>query len=211
VIEVKLLPQNQAELNAQWTARLKIIFSDYIIGESDTRLPEALNLALHKKGLILTTAESCTGGAIAAAVTSEPGSSSVFHGGFVTYSNDIKHSMLGVGQETLFNHGAVSEQVVLEMAAGALKQAKADVAIAISGIAGPDGGTKEKPVGLVWMAWGFEGDLRARRFFLPVGRKAFQRTAAAIAIDLVRREVLGLDTNVDYFSELKRQGSKLKK
>ena len=210
VIEVKLITQNHAELNAFWTEKFRALFADYIIGKDDTTLPEALNLALKDNGLILTTAESCTGGAIASSVTSEPGSSKVFQGGYVTYSNAIKMSVLGVQEQTLNSHGAVSEEVVIEMAAGALKQSKADIAIAISGIAGPDGGTKEKPVGLVWMAWGSKRNLRARRFFLPVGRKAFQRTATAIAMDLVRREVLGMDTTVDYFSELKRQGSKLK-
>ena len=210
VIEVKLITQNDPALNKLWTQKFQALFADYIIGKDDTSLPQALNLALLDKELVLTTAESCTGGAIAAAVTSEPGSSKVFQGGFVSYSNDIKHSVLGVAEETLGYYGAVSEQVVLEMAAGALKQTKANIAVAISGIAGPDGGTREKPVGLVWMAWGREDGLKARQFFLPVGRRAFQRTATAIAMDLVRREVMGLDTSVDYFSELKRQGSKLK-
>jgi len=109
--------------------------------------------------------------------------------------------------QSLQAHGAVSEAVVREMAAGALQHSGADIALAISGIAGPEGGTPEKPVGTVWMAWGKAGQLQARRFFFPLARLAFQRTATAIAMDLVRREVLGLTTKTDYFSELKKKRS----
>ncbi|WP_413110954.1 CinA family protein [Thaumasiovibrio sp. DFM-14] len=98
----------------------------------------------------LTTAESCTGGGISAAITEIPGSSAWFERGFVTYSNEAKHAMLGVSLGTLSDHGAVSAAVVAEMAAGACREAKADIGIAVSGIAGPDGGSEDKPVGTVW-------------------------------------------------------------
>lgn len=105
------------------------------------------------KGLLLTTAESCTGGEVAQVITSIPGSSNWFERGFVTYSNQAKIEMLGVQAQTLASYGAVSEQTVREMAAGALKYSYADLSLAVTGIAGPGGGTAEKPVGMVWFAW----------------------------------------------------------
>jgi nicotinamide-nucleotide amidase len=109
---------------------------------------------LKAHGLTLTTAESCTGGGVAQAITEISGSSAWFERGFVTYANEAKHEMLGVQQETLAHHGAVSEAVVREMVAGALSHSHAQVALAVSGVAGPSGGTQEKPVGTVWFAWG---------------------------------------------------------
>jgi len=113
---------------------------------------------LKKNNLKVVTAESCTGGWVAKVLTDLPGSSAYFDRGFVTYSNQAKQEMLGVSEETLDTHGAVSEQVVAEMVSGALKKSSADVAIAISGIAGPTGGSKEKPVGTVCFAWQFKGE-----------------------------------------------------
>lgn len=104
-------------------------------------------------GKVVSTAESCTGGLVAGAITSVPGSSAAFETGFVTYSNESKTRLLGVAADTLARHGAVSEAVVREMAAGACRQADADVGVAISGVAGPDGGSPDKPVGTVWLAW----------------------------------------------------------
>lgn len=207
VIEVKLttIGEELTSLNQQWTDKFCAHFSDYVIGRDGLRLTQALNNALVKENKVLCTAESCTGGLIASGITSEAGSSQVFEAGYVVYSNRVKEQTLGVNEQTLIDHGAVSEQVVREMAEGALEKSGADIALAISGIAGPDGGTSEKPVGTVWMAWGAAGTIKARRFFFPVTRLAFQKTAAAIAMDLVRREVLGLTTQTDYFSELKKK------
>ncbi len=112
-----------------------------------------VSVFLKNKNLKLVTAESCTGGWVAKILTDLPGSSDYFDRGFVTYSNQAKQDMLGVSKETLDAYGAVSEQVVAEMVSGALKNSSSDVAIAISGIAGPSGGTKEKPVGTVCFAW----------------------------------------------------------
>lgn len=205
VIEIKIatVGAHNNALNEEWVRRFEARFSDYIIGRDSTRLSQALNRALLESGDKLTVAESCTGGLIASGITSEAGSSEVFEAGYVTYSNTIKQQTLGVRAQTLETHGAVSEAVVLEMAQGALAASGSDIALAISGIAGPDGGSKDKPVGTVWMAWGRAERLQARRFFLPMARQAFQRTATAIAMDLVRRDLLGLATDVDYFSELK--------
>ncbi len=123
--------------------------------------------ALKGRGAMLATAESCTGGWVAQAVTSVAGSSSWFERGFVTYSNRAKQEMLGVAAATLEAHGAVSEEVVREMALGALAHSAAQVSVAITGIAGPEGGTPDKPVGMVWLAWARTGgavDCRVRHY-----------------------------------------------
>jgi nicotinamide-nucleotide amidase len=104
---------------------------------------------------MLVTAESCTGGMIAAAITSRPGSSALFERGFVTYSNESKVELLGVPTDILREHGAVSARTALAMARGALNNSRADIAVSVTGIAGPDGGTAEKPVGLVYIGYGF--------------------------------------------------------
>ena len=117
------------------------------------RLAEEVGAALKSRGLMLATAESCTGGWISEAVTMVPGSSEWFERGFVTYTYISKREMLGVKGATLEKHGAVSEAVVREMAVGALARSHAQVAVAVSGVAGPTGGTPEKPVGFVCFAW----------------------------------------------------------
>jgi nicotinamide-nucleotide amidase len=125
--------------------------------ESLDKLALELGHRLQGAQLMLATAESCTGGWVSKVVTDIPGSSSWFDRGFVTYSNGAKQDMLSVSAEALAAHGAVSEEVVLEMATGALEHSLASVAVAVSGIAGPDGGTEERPVGTVCFAWAFEG------------------------------------------------------
>lgn len=112
---------------------------------------------LKEKGLLLATAESCTGGWVAQVVTSVSGSSEWFDRGFVTYSNEAKREMIGVRAETLDHHGAVSEETAREMAAGALAASRAQIALAITGVAGPTGGTAQKPVGMVCFAWAVRG------------------------------------------------------
>lgn len=116
-------------------------------------LSEKVGQRLLADKLMLVTAESCTGGGIAATITDIAGSSQWFDRGFVTYTNQAKHEMLGVSEQILSSCGAVSEQTVIEMVQGALKKSQADIAVAVSGIAGPGGGSLEKPVGLVWHAW----------------------------------------------------------
>lgn len=108
---------------------------------------------LRRRGWLMACAESCTGGGIAAALTDLAGSSSWFDRGFVTYSNQSKQEMLGVSAQTLARHGAVSRETVLEMATGALLRSGVQLSVAVSGIAGPGGGTPDKPVGTVWLAW----------------------------------------------------------
>ena len=118
--------------------------------------------ALKARKLMLATAESCTGGWVGQVVTMVPGSSQWFDRGFVTYTNDAKRAMLGVRKETLKKFGAVSEQTVREMVDGALSHSKAQVVLAVSGIAGPDGGSPERPVGTVCLAWGMRRGAPAR-------------------------------------------------
>ena len=124
----------------------------YIVGEDCETLAELVHKTLTERGLTLATAESCTGGTIASQLTAQAGASAYFKGGVVAYSNEVKECALGVQHSTLEAHGAVSEETAREMAEGVRKRLGADLAIATTGIAGPDGGTKEKPVGTVWIA-----------------------------------------------------------
>ena len=139
------------------------------------------------RGLKIATAESCTGGLVAAALTEIPGSSDVVDRGFVTYSNEAKHEMLGVPNATLKKFGAVSEQTAVAMAKGALKNSQADFAVAITGIAGPGGGSKRKPVGLVYFAAASrEGRRLARsRRFGKIGRQRVRLRSVAEALALL--------------------------
>jgi nicotinamide-nucleotide amidase len=126
-------------------------------GDTLTTLATLVGTRLKQRGLMLATAESCTGGWVAQAVTAISGSSAWFERGFVTYSNEAKQELLGVRDETLGEFGAVSEETAREMAAGALARSRAQVTLAISGIAGPTGGTQDKPVGTVCFAWARKG------------------------------------------------------
>lgn len=123
------------------------------------KLEEEIGELLKTKKLSLSTAESCTGGGIAALVTSVPGSSEYFKGGIVAYANEVKEELLGVRPETLAAYGAVSRETVVEMAKGAMNRLKTDCAVATSGIAGPGGGTPEQPVGTVWIAAAYKNEI----------------------------------------------------
>lgn len=120
-------------------------------------LVEQLATLLEQKNMMLAVAESCTGGLLAATITHRPGTSKIFDRGFVTYTNDSKMEMLGVPEEILNNHGAVSGECAQAMAEGALKYSRAHLAVSITGIAGPDGGTESKPVGLVYFGYALRG------------------------------------------------------
>jgi nicotinamide-nucleotide amidase len=146
-------------------------------------LAKRIGACLKKRKLKLATAESCTGGWIAQAATSIAGSSDWFDRGFVTYSNEAKRELLGVRASTLSRHGAVSEQTAGEMAAGALRRSRAQVAIAVTGVAGPTGGTKAKPAGTVCFAWSRERRAMAsdtQRF--RGGRDSVRRQSVAFAL-----------------------------
>ena len=160
----------------------------------DTTLDQARSLLalMDAKGMTLATAESCTGGLIAAALTAIAGSSSVVMAGFVTYANDAKHKMVGVRQESLAAHGAVSEEVAREMAEGARDRAGVSLALSCTGIAGPGGATPGKPVGLVFIGCALEGATTiVERHVFPGDRAAVRAATVAAALDLARRSVTG--------------------
>lgn len=162
--------------------------------EAILKLSKALVGELASTGKMVSTAESCTGGWIAKALTDVPGSSQVFAYGIVSYSNGAKESLLGVNGKTLENNGAVSAAVVEEMAAGVLKLSGADIAVAVSGVAGPDGGSKEKPVGTVWFGWairagsGVSTDTERQQF--SGDRDLVRELTVAHALEGVRERML---------------------
>ena len=137
---------------------------DYVIAEADISLEKSILDFMKDRNLTLSVAESCTGGAISQLITQHPGCSAVFMGGAISYSNELKQLILGVLPQTLEQFGAVSEETVKEMAAGAVNKFKSDYSIAVSGIAGPDGGTEDKPVGTVWIAVANADNVITRRF-----------------------------------------------
>ena len=172
--------------------RVRGRIANFIYGEGDASMEEVVAKLLTERHFQLAVAESCTGGLIGHRLTNVPGSSKFFKGDFVTYSNDLKTGLLGVREETLKQYGAVSEECVLEMAAGARERASADLAIATSGVAGPDGGTAEHPVGTVCIALVGDGTQAARRYQLRGTRDWIKILTAQVALDWLRRYALGL-------------------
>jgi len=171
------------------------------LAQSPSSDVEALAALLTQHGYTITTAESCTGGLVAAELTSLAGSSAYFKTGVVSYSNDTKRRLVDVPARALVDHGAVSEEVVIAMAEGARKRDDAHVSIAISGVAGPDGGTREKPVGTVWIAWSIPEQHRhkldAECFQFKGDRMAVRRSAvdAALRGTIARLEAVTITNN----------------
>ena len=162
------------------------LISDYLLVEEDISLESLAGRLLKQYGMTIATAESCTGGRLAAALNSQSGSSAYYMGSVVAYDNTIKEQVLGVQQDTLTYHGAVSEQTVREMAEGVRKLMHTDYAIATSGIAGPTGGTPDKPVGTVWIAWATPKGTEAQCFHFGAAREREQITLRAVTEALVR-------------------------
>ena len=160
-------------------------------GEDVRGKARSLLEACRSRGVRVTTAESCTGGLIAAALTEIAGSSDVFERGFVTYRDEAKAEDLGVSQESLAAHGAVSEAVAREMALGALRRSASEVSVAVTGVAGPGGGSPEKPVGLVHLASASRNGsvVHRRREFGEIGREAVRQATVLAALDLLARAV----------------------
>ena len=152
-------------------------------------LADAFLKACERRKVLVATAESCTGGMIVSLLTDIPGSSSMVDRSFVTYSNDAKMEMLGVSPVTLKAHGAVSEQTAMEMATGALVRSRAGIALSVTGIAGPDGGSDEKPVGLVWFGLALRGrePIAESRIFDNHGRDFIRRETVKHALTIGRR------------------------
>jgi nicotinamide-nucleotide amidase len=168
-------------------AELKPVIGEHLYGEDETDLAEVVLDVSRKRGFRLAVAESCTGGLLGARLTAIPGSSDVFIGGVIAYDDDVKVSALGVDPSTIRAHGAVSEQTAREMAAGIRRAMSSQIGIAITGIAGPGGGTADKPVGLVWTVADIEGRVRASHRIYPGNREEIRQRATQVALDLVRR------------------------
>lgn len=166
---------------------------EYIYAEGEEGLEYALVSALREKGLTLATAESCTGGLVSQRITQVPGSSEVFGFGFCTYANEAKHRLLGVSEATLATVGAVSRQTAAQMALGAARVSGADIAVSLTGIAGPGGGTAEKPVGLVYVGAARGDEVYVAKLLLGNrDRQSIRISAANRALDYARRLALGL-------------------
>ncbi len=164
-----------------------------VVSADGAGIEEWLVDTLSRRGLTVSTAESCSGGLLASRITDAPGSSAVFRRGFVTYSNEAKTELLGVPAESIARHGAVSREVSTAMAEGAKEKAGSDYALALTGIAGPGGGTPEKPVGLVFISLARPGGgtiCREARF--PADRTTFKQLATQAALDMLRRDLMGL-------------------
>ncbi|MFT7430464.1 MAG: nicotinamide-nucleotide amidase, partial [Colwellia sp.] len=204
LIELKLTVEKNEYLSIKvdLIQKIKTLLNDHIIEEIKDKpysLAELVLQLCQQKNLKITTAESCTGGLIASEITKVSGSSSSFEAGFVTYSNNMKSKLLHVDENILEQYGAVSEQTVIAMAEGALSIAGADLVIAVSGIAGPTGGSKEKPVGSVWIAWGNKDKIHTKYFCIKANRENFQRMVAARSLDLIRRLLIESSQTPLYF------------
>lgn len=163
-------------------------FADQLVSDDGAILEEVVVRLLKEQGKSVSTAESCTGGLIATRLTDVSGASEVFRYGFVTYANEAKRDLIGVSWDDLLEHGAVSEPVARQMAEGALRVGGADVAVSVTGIAGPTGGTEAKPVGTVFLGLAVKGrETQVVKQFHPWGRDAFKRQVSQAALNLVRR------------------------
>jgi nicotinamide-nucleotide amidase len=186
--------ENKTQLESLVQKKLEEVLpliKGYVYGYDEETLPEVLGKLLREKNKTVSIAESCTGGMIAEMITSVPGSSDYFPGSIVTYSNEIKINELGVKKETLDKYGAVSEETVLQMAEGVRKKFKTDYSISVSGIAGPGGGTEEKPVGTVWLAVaGAEGSF-AKKFQFGDNRGRNIERSAITGLAMLRKFILG--------------------
>lgn len=165
------------------------IIGPVVFGHEAQTLEEVIGIRLREMGATLATAESCTGGYLSHLITSVAGSSDYFMGGIVSYANQAKEHLLGVDSEALRNHGAVSKEVVMQMARGAQLKFGTTYALATSGVAGPGGGSEEKPVGTVWIATATPDGVKAKKFNFGNSRQRNIRKAALMALDLLRKEI----------------------
>jgi nicotinamide-nucleotide amidase len=209
LLEIKLTTnESYGQHNKQqYIDQLYQLFGDHIIAQvvnTPCSLAETVVKLLKNNNKSITLAESCTGGGIASMLTKVSGASSVFQAGFVTYSNSIKEQVLGVNHHTLKNYGAVSQETVIEMAQGALMNTGSDLVISVSGIAGPTGGTPEKPVGTVWISWGSKDNLQSQCLLISTPRSQFQYYVANIGLDLIRRLLISSKEIPKYIREYAR-------
>jgi nicotinamide-nucleotide amidase len=186
-VTAKGLPRERAEpLVRKAIEKLRTKVAAYVYGEDEVDLAAVVLDKCRSLGITLAVAESCTGGMLGERLTNVPGSSDVFLGGVIAYHNDVKRDSLGVRADDIERYGAVSEQVALLMAAGVRERLKAKIGVSITGVAGPGGGSPEKPVGLVWVAVQY-ADGRTRRLHLPGDRNEIRQRATQAALEMVRR------------------------
>ncbi|HYK11125.1 MAG TPA: competence/damage-inducible protein A [Gemmatimonadales bacterium] len=185
-----VVPEEADRLLASGGDRLKKELGDHYYGEEETLLAATVIDILKSKSKTVAVAESCTGGMVGARLTAIPGASAVFVGGVVGYDDNVKREQLGVPSEVLEQHGAVSEESARAMAAGAARVFKTSCAIAVTGVAGPGGGTPEKPVGTVWLAVLVDGNTTAVKRTFPGSREEIRARSAQTALDLLRRRFL---------------------
>ena len=170
--------------------QLKILTKDYLVTDVDDALPVVIGKLLKSKNKTVSTAESCTGGYIAHLITTIPGSSKYYNGSIISYSNNIKETLLGVKENTLNTYGAVSEETAIEMLKGLLSKLNTDYGVAVSGIMGPDGGTVGKPVGTVWMAVGNKENYQTQRISLRFKRERNIEVTAMMALNFLRKFIV---------------------
>ena len=170
--------------------QLKILTKDYLVTDVDDALPVVIGKLLKSKNKTVSTAESCTGGYIAHLITTIPGSSKYYNGSIISYSNNIKETLLGVKENTLNTYGAVSEETAIEMLKGLLSKLNTDYGVAVSGIMGPDGGTVGKPVGTVWMAVGNKENYQTQRINLRFKRERNIEVTAMMALNFLRKFIV---------------------
>jgi len=205
-VRISASGENAGRLVDEASAVVRRLLARFLYAEDGRTLEEQVVDLLRERGETLVTAESCTGGLLAHTLTNVPGASGVFPGGLITYSNDWKQALLGVNAETLAVHGAVSEETAREMALGARERYRADHALAITGIAGPDGGSPEKPVGTVYLALASASGVEVRREFNPFERETFKLVTARKGLEMVRRrltegrEALGNEKPAEHLS-----------
>ena len=177
-------------LIAEAEATIRAAIDKQIYGTDDETIEQVVVGRLIATGETLAVAESCTGGLLGHHITNVPGASTIFAGGMLTYSNEMKQILLGVNESTLAQHGAVSKEVAVEMAEGALAVSGADHALSVTGIAGPDGGTADKPVGTVWLGLASKGSRPlAIRKFHPYDRETFKQATVHQALEMLRRRL----------------------
>ncbi len=185
-VDLRLIGENNATQQGKKIALAA--FAPFLVSENGDSLEATVVKLLQKKHWTLATAESCTGGMVASRITDIPGSSAVFTHGWVTYANEAKIELLGVDANAITAHGAVSEQVAQQMAEGALRVSDADLAASVTGIAGPSGGTPEKPVGTAWLAVARKNlPTITEKIFQPRDRNGFKKGASQAVLDLIRR------------------------
>jgi nicotinamide-nucleotide amidase len=195
MVKLRLTAQgvNKEEVEKELTpyfSNLQELVKEFLVTTRDEGLEIVVGKLLKEKGKTMSTAESCTGGYIAHLITSHAGSSNYYKGGIVSYANEVKQNLLQVNSETLGTVGAVSEETVKQMAAGALQQLHTDYTIAVSGIMGPDGGTEEKPVGTVWIAVGNKEKTETLKLNLRFDRERNITITANQALNFLRKFII---------------------